>query len=80
MKTKQLVIAVLTVAFVVMGLHSSPAGADATNTIGLWEMNEPAGARTLVDSSGNGLNGTIGTEVTTGATYSAAPPDIDSPT
>src|SRR5829696_8062918 len=33
-------------------------------------MNEAAGARTMVDSSGNGLNGTIGTHVQTGVALS----------
>ena len=41
----------------------SPAGAAATTTIALYEMNEPAGSTVLVDSSGSGLNGTIGSEV-----------------
>jgi hypothetical protein len=49
-----------------------PAGAAATQTVALYELNEAAGARVLVDSSGNRLNGTIGAEVTTAATYAGA--------
>lgn len=44
----------------------------APTVVGRWEMNEPAGAGTMVDSSGNGLNGVIGSAVQTGATYSGA--------
>jgi hypothetical protein len=39
------------------------AGATTMTTLALWNMNETTGSHTLVDSSGNGLNGTIGTEV-----------------
>ena len=35
-----------------------------------WQLNEAAGARTMVDSSGNALNGTIGTHVQTGIALS----------
>jgi hypothetical protein len=38
------------------------AGAAATNTLALWNMNETSGS-TLIDSSGHGINGTIGSEV-----------------
>ncbi len=41
----------------------TPAVADATQTVALYEMNEPAGATVLVDSSGNGLNGAIGPNI-----------------
>lgn len=53
-------------------LALQPPALAATTVIGQWEMNEPAGSRVLVDSSGNGLNGSIGGEVTAGATYSGA--------
>ena len=56
-ETKQLVIAVLTVAFVVMGLHSSPAGADGDQHPRLVGDERTRGVPELVDSSGNGLNG-----------------------
>lgn len=59
--------AVLLVAMVVTPVMSLDAvghvGAAATTTIALYEMNEPAGSTVLVDSSGSGLNGTIGSEV-----------------
>ena len=35
-------------------------------TIADWEMNESSGAKTMHDSSGSGLNGTIGSAVVTG--------------
>jgi concanavalin A-like lectin/glucanase superfamily protein len=43
-----------------------PANAAINRPVGIWQMNEGAGARTMVDSSGNGLNGVIGTHVQTG--------------
>ncbi len=39
-----------------------PATAATMTTLALWNMNETSGA-TLVDSSGHGINGTIGSEV-----------------
>lgn len=45
---------------------AAPAEAAATRTVAKWEMNESAGARTMGDSSGNGINGSIGTAVVTG--------------
>ncbi|MEO3775277.1 hypothetical protein ABGB16_00190 [Micromonospora sp. B11E3] len=46
---------------------AAPARAVATRTVAFWSMDEPAGATALVDSSGNGRHGTVGTEVATGA-------------
>jgi len=37
-----------------------PAGAAATKTLALWNMNEAAKSTVLQDSSGHGINGTIG--------------------
>jgi hypothetical protein len=37
-----------------------------------WEMNEPAGATTMHDSSGSGLSGTIGSAVVTGVVTNGA--------
>lgn len=48
-------------------LMAAPAHAAINRPVGNWQMNEAAGARTAVDSSGNGLNGVIGTSVQTGA-------------
>ena len=59
------------VVLVVLGLPST-AGAVADVTVADYQMNEPAGATTLVDSSGNGLDGTIGSEIATGATFDGA--------
>ena len=47
-------------------LMAAPAHAAISRPVGIWQMNEAAGARTAVDSSGNGLNGVIGTSVQTG--------------
>jgi hypothetical protein len=44
-------------------LPTSPASAAATRTLALWDMNETESPTALVDSSGNGINGTIGSEV-----------------
>ena len=51
---------------------ASHVGAAATITIALYEMNEPAGSTVLVDSSGSGLNGTIGSEVLEGTVVMGA--------
>src|SRR5215211_9017239 len=51
---------------------SAPAGAAATSTLALWQMNEPSGARTMIDSSGHGIDGSIGSAVITGATFDGA--------
>jgi Concanavalin A-like lectin/glucanases superfamily len=50
--------AALTAAFI-----QSPAGAATNTTLALWQMNETPGSTVLVDSSGNGINGLIGSEV-----------------
>jgi hypothetical protein len=42
---------------------SGPAEAAATKTLASWTMNEKAGSTVLVDTSGHGINGTIGTHV-----------------
>jgi hypothetical protein len=54
-----------------LGLYA-PAGAAATTTVALYNMNEASGATVLVDSSANKLNGTIGSTVTTHAVNSGA--------
>lgn len=46
-------------------LSALPASA-TTTTIASWQMNEPAGATKMADSSGHGLTGTILTGVKTG--------------
>lgn len=51
---------------------AAPAHADASRTVAFWSMDEPTGSSVLVDSSGNGHNGTIGADVTTGTHYAGA--------
>ena len=51
---------------------SVPARAATTRTIADWQMNEPAGATVMLDGSGNGIDGAIGSGVITGATYDGA--------
>ena len=46
--------------------------ASAATTVGLWHLNEPAGAHTAVDSSGFGQNGSVGSDVQTGVNYDGA--------
>ena len=45
---------------------ASPADAAATTLVASWQMNEPAGATVMTDSSGHGITGTIGSAVATG--------------
>jgi hypothetical protein len=54
------------------GAAAGPASAVATTTVGLWSMNEPPGAGTATDSSGNGQHGTVGSDVQTGVPYAGA--------
>ncbi|GAA2616382.1 hypothetical protein GCM10010399_54120 [Dactylosporangium fulvum] len=58
-------VVVSTVAAVVAGTATT-AGAAARNTVAVWQMNESAGARTMVDSGGRGLHGAVGGEIVTG--------------
>jgi len=61
--------AVTTVAF---GLGAQAVGAAGGQAIGNWQLNESRGATTLIDSSGNGRNGTIGNKVELGRTSDGA--------
>lgn len=47
-------------------------GAAAKTTVALYQMNESVGATVLVDSSGSGLNGQIGSEVMEGTVVAGA--------
>jgi Laminin G domain len=60
------------VAVVLAGLVALavPAHAAIDQPVATWQMNEPAGATTMVDSSGNGINGSIGAHVQTGVALS----------
>ncbi|HEX8768651.1 MAG TPA: hypothetical protein VF714_09790, partial [Jatrophihabitans sp.] len=62
----------LTVTAALAGVlaRAVPANAAINRPVAIWQMNEAAGARTMVDSSGNGLNGTIGSHVQTGVALS----------
>jgi hypothetical protein len=58
----------LLLALVALALPAglSQANAAANTTLALWNMNEKPGATVMVDSSGNGINGDIGSAVQTG--------------
>lgn len=58
--------------FGAVAVTTAAASSAATTTVADWELNEPVGAAVMTDSSGNGLNGSIGNEVVTGATYDGA--------
>jgi Laminin G domain len=58
----------LTAAFAVVVAFAAPASAA---TLANWQMNEGKNASVMVDSSGH-VNGTIGSAVVTGYTYSGA--------
>jgi Concanavalin A-like lectin/glucanases superfamily len=58
-----LLIAALLVTSAAAGVQSASA---AWIKVAIWEMNEPAGAHTMQDSSGKNRDGAIGTQVTTG--------------
>jgi hypothetical protein len=45
---------------------TAPARAALDRPVAVWEMNEPAGSTTMVDTSGNGINGAIGAHVRVG--------------
>jgi hypothetical protein len=49
---------------------ASPADAAIDRPVAVWQMNEPAGSRSMQDSSGNQINGTIGAHVLVGTALS----------
>jgi hypothetical protein len=53
----------MTAAVLVTAGPAAPALAAANTTLANWQMNEVAGATVMVDTSGNGINGTIGSAV-----------------
>jgi hypothetical protein len=53
-----------TVVAIVALATASPASAAVTQTLALYNLNEAPGSSVLVDDSGNGYNGTIGTSIT----------------
>ncbi len=63
----------LSVSVIVLGMVSSaivlvpaPVMAAANTVLAYWDMNEPPGAITMLDSSTNAINGVIGSAVQTG--------------
>lgn len=67
------VLTVVGVAGVVGALAWLPSQAGDGQLVGMWQMDEPPDASVSVDSSGNGLDGTIGDTVQTGVTYAGGP-------
>jgi Laminin G domain len=65
MRSRRVVAVLVTVASVLTGTATT-ADAAANRLVASWRMDEPAGARTMIDSGGRGLRGTIGREVDTG--------------
>ncbi|MCU0299958.1 MAG: LamG domain-containing protein [Candidatus Nanopelagicales bacterium] len=55
-----------------LAVAALPANAVTLTTVAYYQMNENAGATVMVDSSGSGLNGTIGSAVQTGVVYAGA--------
>jgi Concanavalin A-like lectin/glucanases superfamily len=67
MRRKLMVVVVALAAPLAM---SAPADAAFEQAVAVWQMNEPAGSRSMQDSSGNGINGTIGAHVLVGTALS----------
>ena len=63
---------IVTVAATALAALCAPVGsARASTVVALWNMNEAAGSKVLVDSGPNHMNGTIGTSITgNGAVHS----------
>ena len=58
-------VVIVTVASVLTGTTTA-AGAASNDLVASWRMNEPPGARTMTDASGNRHHGRIGREIGTG--------------
>jgi hypothetical protein len=61
---------VVVVALAAASAIVSPARAAIDQPVVTWQMNEPAGATTMLDSSGNAINGAIGAHVQEGTALS----------
>lgn len=59
---------VTVLALAAVAAVAAPVDAATITPVASWPMNENRGARTMVDSTGHGLNGSIGREVGTGTT------------
>ncbi|HET7326998.1 MAG TPA: LamG domain-containing protein [Nocardioidaceae bacterium] len=51
---------------------AAPGSAALTTTVAEWQLNEPAGAGVMADSSGNGIDGVIGSAVVTDTVVAGA--------
>ena len=71
MALRRSTVVVLSASLALTGMATA-ADAVADRTVALWNMNESSGARTMIDSSGNGRKGTIGREVKTGVRVDGA--------
>jgi Concanavalin A-like lectin/glucanases superfamily len=60
------------IATAVAGVAFAAPASGAGTTLANWQMNEAPGATTMVDSSGNGINGSIGSAVKTGVVFQGA--------
>ena len=65
MRSQRALAVVMTAASILTGT-SAAANAASNHPVASWRMNESPGARTMADSSGHGLHGSIGREVDTG--------------
>ena len=65
--------AVTTMVAVAVLATASPAGAAATKTLALWNMNEKPGAKVLIDSGGHAIKGTIGSHVVLNGSHESFP-------
>jgi len=71
MRTRNLFgLAIFTTASIgLAAIGAAPAAAVVSSTSALWEMNDEPGATTMVDSSGYGVDGSIGVAVQTGVSF-----------
>jgi len=71
---RKIVLGLAVPALVLAGMTvGQPAQAATVQTVALWNMTEPAGSTVLVDSSGHGLNGSIGTSIALNGAYATFP-------
>lgn len=71
LRTADALIVVMAAGVLAIGA-ATPAGAAATTVLADWQMDESAGAQTMVDGSGNGIDGAIGSAVITGVVVDGA--------
>jgi Laminin G domain len=72
MRIRRLWIASLAAVTALLSTTVGTARAAAEYPVASWAMDEPAGSRTMYDSSGHGLDGRIGGEVGVGSGYAGA--------